>query len=303
MRSPQEALRGEIVAVLNTGSGSCDGTSTEKIRCVFAEAGLAHAHVVSVDPAGLETALDSAVAKAQVLVVLGGDGTIATAANKCGGQGPLLIPLPGGTMNMLPKALYGNLSWQEALAATLAKPTLQPVSGGEIDGHRFYCAAILGAPSLWADAREAVREGHLLDAAQKAFTATRRSLSDDVDYQFGQVAGSAEAVAVICPLISEAMEPEERAFEAVALDPTTAAGLFGLAFHAVYDGWRNDASVTSVKAVDVIVEGHGTLPMILDGEKVRAGRKAKVRFLPTAFDAIVPDPSFRATNVSSNRFH
>jgi diacylglycerol kinase family enzyme len=288
MKSPYDALQGEIVAVLNTGSGSCDETSSTKIKAVFEAAGLDHAEIVVVDPAGLDAALDSAVAKAKVVVVLGGDGTIGTAANKCGEHGPMLIPLPGGTMNMLPKALYGNLSWQDALTATLAKPKLQEVSGGEIDGHRFYCAAILGAPSLWADAREAVREGHLLQAAQKAVTATRRSLSDAVDYQFGQVSGSAEAVAVICPLVSEAMDGGERAFEAVALDPTTASALFGLAFHAVYDGWRNDSSVTSVKAIKVVVEGHGALPMILDGEKVHAGRKAVVNFLPIAFRPIVP---------------
>jgi diacylglycerol kinase family enzyme len=288
MKSPEAALQGDVVAVLNTGSGSCDETSAEKIKAVFAAAGLGHTQIVAVDPAGLDAALSAAVVKADVLVVLGGDGTIGAAASKCAELGPLLIPLPGGTMNMLPKALYGNISWQEALAASLTKPALQEVSGGEINGHRFYCAAILGAPSLWADAREAVREGHLIEAAQKAVTATRRSLSDAVEYQFGEISGSAEAVAVICPLISEAMDSAERAFEAVALDPTTASAVFGLAFHAVYDGWRSDPSVTSVKATKVVVEGHGALPMILDGEKVQAGRKAVVNYLPIAFRTIVP---------------
>jgi diacylglycerol kinase family enzyme len=289
MNSPADALKGKLVAILNTGSGSCDATSADQAKAVFAEAGRGHVEIVSVDPAGLDAALDAAVAKAKVLVVLGGDGTIGTAANKCGDKGPLLIPLPGGTMNMLPKALYGSLSWQEALAATLAQPKLQKVSGGVVGDHRFYCAAILGAPSLWADAREAVREGHLLEAAQKAVTATRRSLSDAVDYRFGKISGSAEAVAVICPLVSDALDGDEPALEAVALDPTTAAGLFGLAFHAAYDGWRNDPSVTCVKATKVEVEGHGALPVILDGEKVRTGRKAVVTFLPVAFRAIVPD--------------
>jgi diacylglycerol kinase family enzyme len=289
MNSPTDALHGKLVAVLNMGSGSCDETSADLAKAVFVEAGMGHVEIVAVDPASLEAALDAAVAKAKVLVVLGGDGTIGTAATKCGDKGPLLIPLPGGTMNMLPKALYGNRPWTEALAETLAKPMLQRVSGGEVGGHRFYCAAILGAPSLWADAREAVREGHLLEAAQKAVTAARRSLSDAVDYQFGEISGSAEAVAVICPLVSEALDGDEPALEAAALDPTTASGLFGLAFHAAYDGWRNDPSVTCVKATKVVVEGHGDLPMILDGEKVRAGRMAVVTFLPVAFRAIVPE--------------
>jgi diacylglycerol kinase family enzyme len=244
--------------------------------------------VVTVDPAGLTAALDAAIAKAKVLIVLGGDGTIGTATTRCGETGPLLIPLPGGTMNMLPKALYGTRSWQDALAATLAAPRVQKVSGGELDEHRFYCVAILGAPSLWADAREAVREGDLLDAAKKAVTATRRSLSDAVEYDFGETSGSGDAVAIICPLISDSLEGHEAALEAVALDLTTATALFGLAFHAAYDGWRNDPSVTRVTTCKVTVAGHGGLPTILDGEKVRVGRKAEVRFLPVAFRALVP---------------
>lgn len=243
---------------------------------------------MSVDPSSLSAALDAAIAKAKVLVVLGGDGTIGTAATRCGEAGPLLIPLPGGTMNMLPKALYGTRNWRDALAATLAAPRIQKVSGGQIDTHRFYCAAILGAPSLWADAREAVREGDLVDAAKMAVTATRRSLSDAVNYDFGEVSGSADAVSVICPLVSEALEGHEPALEAVALDPKTAAGLFGLAFHAAYDGWRNEPSVTCVKTQKVLVTGHGAIPTILDGEKVRVGRKAEVTFLPVAFRALAP---------------
>ncbi|WP_394762175.1 diacylglycerol/lipid kinase family protein [Phenylobacterium sp.] len=288
MTSSADLLRGPIVAILNTGSGSCDASSAGQAEALFAAEGLADVDVVAVTPDRLSDALDAAVAKAKVLIVLGGDGTIGTAATRCGETGPLLIPLPGGTMNMLPKALYGTSDWREALTATLAAPRLQTVSGGELAGHRFYCAAILGAPSLWADAREAVREGHLLDAAQKAVTATRRSLSDAVDFDFGETSGSGDAVAVICPLVSDALTGHERALEAVALDLKTATALFGLAFHAAYDGWRNDPSVIRVTTRNVTVTGHGALPTILDGEKVRIGRKAEIRFLPVAFRALVP---------------
>ena len=281
-------MAGRVVAVLNTGSGSCDETSADRARAVLDQAGLEAAEIVSVDPSGLVEALNTAVASADVLIVLGGDGTIGAAAGLCGGPAaPYLIPLPGGTMNMLPKSLYGAAPWTDALAAVLASPVEQKVSGGELAGHRFYCAAILGAPSLWADAREAVREGHLLEAAQRAVTAARRSLSDAVEYDFGSISGSAEAVAVICPLVSQALPDDARSLEAVALDPDTAAGLFGLAFHAVFDGWRNDPSVTRVKTRNLRVEGHGDLPTILDGEKVEIGRVASVAFIPLAFHAMV----------------
>jgi diacylglycerol kinase family enzyme len=46
--------------------------------------------------------------KRKMLVVLGGDGTIRTAAEACAGTDSYLLPLPGGTLNMLPRALYGR---------------------------------------------------------------------------------------------------------------------------------------------------------------------------------------------------
>ncbi|WP_454762147.1 diacylglycerol/lipid kinase family protein [Caulobacter segnis] len=282
------ALAGRVVAVLNTASGSCDETSESQARQIFAEAGLDAVEIHVVTPSEIVETLKAAIADADVLVVLGGDGTIASAASLCGHDGPYLIPLPGGTMNMLPKALYGGGDWQAALTATLAAPQIRRVSGGETDGQRFYCAAIFGAPSLWADAREAVREGDLVEAAKRAVTATRRSLSDAIAYEFGDRRGSADAVAVICPLISQVMDGKEAAFEAVALDPGTAAGLFGLAFHAAFDGWRNDPSVTRAKVKCVHVLAHGEIPAILDGEKVEIERHAKVTFLPMAFRALVP---------------
>ena len=283
-----EALGGPIVAILNSGSGSCDAQSQKQVEAAFELAGLENVEVLTVEPADLSAALDAAVAKAKVLVVLGGDGTIGTAASRCGASGPLLIPLPGGTMNMLPKSLYGSLNWSEALAATLAAPHLQRVSGGDLNGHRFYCAAILGAPSLWADAREAVREGRVMDAAKTAAIATRRSLADTVDYDFGLTTGSADAISVICPLVSQALADQEAALEAVALDPKTAADLFGLAFHAAFDDWRNDPSVTCTRTRNVRVTGNGPIPAILDGEPVRVGLEALVTYVPVAFRALTP---------------
>ena len=56
---------------------------------------------------------EAARQKLEVLVVLGGDGTIRHAAEACAAQGRYLIPLPGGTMNILARALYGNRSWQD----------------------------------------------------------------------------------------------------------------------------------------------------------------------------------------------
>jgi diacylglycerol kinase family enzyme len=286
---PRDLLAKRLVAVLNVGSGSCDASSSAQAKAVFDAAGLAHAKLVDVEPADLEAALDDAVKQSDVLVVLGGDGTISAAAAKCGAAGRLLIPLPGGTMNMLPKALYGDRSWTVALADTLSDPRVHVVSGGMAEDRPFFCAAILGAPSLCAQAREAGRKGDVVEAVKRAITATRRSATESLDYDFGAgLTGSADAVAVICPAISRAMSEDERTLEAAALDPETAAGLFGLAFHAAFDNWRNGASVSLAKVKTLRVTGHGDVPVILDGETAQLGRTVSVGFVPVAFRALVP---------------
>ncbi len=112
-----------------------------------------------------------------MLLVLAGDGTAGTIASRAGPDGPLVAPLPGGTMNMLPKALYGTGDWQAALRTALSEGAPQYVAGGEVQGHVFYCAAILGSPALWAPAREAVREGRFAQAWTYARRALKRSFS------------------------------------------------------------------------------------------------------------------------------
>lgn len=277
-----------VTAVNNTGSGGSDPGSGERMREIFAAAGLSHAVVIDAAPETVEKALADAAASAGVVVVLGGDGTVRTAAIACGRAEKFLIALPGGTMNMLPHALYGNISWEAALADTLAAPSVRDVSGGMVEGQAFFCAAVLGAPSLWADAREALRRGHPIEAIRRSATALRRA-SDALEYRFDDGArGSAEAVVVLCPLVSRAMVADDLFLEAAAVAPVTASGMFSLAFHAVFDDWRRDPAVSLTQVKTARISGHGRVPVILDGERATMGRTVRVTFSPLAFRALVP---------------
>lgn len=287
-QAAKTALAGRIRAVLNTGSGSVNAASPARMAQIFADAGQGHAEIVVASPADIETTLAAAMNEADVVIVLGGDGTIRTAAHGCGQCGKLLVPLPGGTMNMLPRALYGAKTWPKVLAQVLAKPRVQVVSGGRIGKESFYCAAILGAPSLWADAREAVRHGHLIEAVKRSAVALEHS-GEPLTYDLGDGApAQAEALAIICPLVSRALGDDAPALEVAALEPATASGVFSLAYHAVFDDWRHDPAVSLARVKRVDVSAEGRLPAILDGEKIRLGREARVMFRPMAFRALVP---------------
>ncbi len=227
--------------------------------------------------------------KLEVLIVLGGDGTIRTAAETCAEKGTYLIPLPGGTMNMLPRALYGDAAWEEALEKTLTAPSVKVLSGGRIADKHFFIAAIMGSPVLWAEPRESVREGAIVDAIEKGSVAFRNMFETKVQYLISEeIKGEAEAVALICPLISEEMSDSEQALEVAVIDVESAAEVIGLASTAAFGKWRDDRNILLTKTKRVDVQSSKDIPATLDGERVNLGRSAEIDFVSRAVNVIVP---------------
>ncbi len=276
-----------VEAVVNAASGSVGPGAAEALERIIASYGLA-VRVANAQPKEIGRAVRAAVAaKPDLLVVLAGDGTAALAARLAGPDGPLIAPLPGGTMNMLPHALYGPVSWRDALNATLSDGVVRPISGGEVDGQSFYVAAILGAPALWADAREAVRARHLKLAISRARRALARAFSHKLHYTLGDgTLETTEALTLMCPLVSHG--PVQNALEAAALDPKDAAEALRLGFNAVTGDWRHDPSVRATLTRGGVAWARGRIPAVLDGEPCRLNPRVNFRYLPIAFRALAP---------------
>ncbi|MEV5439943.1 phosphatase PAP2 family protein [Streptomyces sp. NPDC052682] len=81
-----------LVLVANTAAGSAD-----RVRAV--RSALPHAEVVECEPGEVPAGLEKAAARAQVLGVCGGDGTVNAAARIALRHGLPLAVLPGGTLN------------------------------------------------------------------------------------------------------------------------------------------------------------------------------------------------------------
>jgi diacylglycerol kinase family enzyme len=192
-------------------------------------------------------------------------------------------------MNMLPHALYGDRDWQTAMRACLDGGEARTISGGEVGGRLFFVAAILGSPALWATAREAAREGRFNIALARARRAFRRAFSGRLRFTLdGRPEIRAEALTLMCPLVSAALADEERALEAAALDPSSALDVFRLGFNAARGQWREDPSVSAGRCRIGRVQAHGRIPAILDGEPARFDPDVAIRFRPKAFRALVP---------------
>jgi|GEM_PF-3156331 len=255
-------------AVINAASGGTDDSTQEKLEAIFEESRIQGARIWRVEAGGLDTALTEALAAGlDVLVVIGGDGTIRSAAERSTMDGPILIPLPGGTMNMLPKALYGDLGWEEALRLIFKDPFVRTLSGGKIGKEQFVIAAILGAPALWTKAREALREGELVTALEESQHALDSMFASKINYTFNELhTGSAEAVSVICPLISTTLADDREVLEAAVIDLDGAAGVLELAGAAAFGEWRDSQNVGIVHTKSVTVTSDQEIPIIASGE-------------------------------------
>ena len=281
---------GKVVVLVNPMSGGVGANAAADVGEIL-NGFACESEVVSLEGEGMDQTIETVLAgDADHIVVLAGDGPGGAVASRAGANGPLVAPLPGGTMNMLPKALYGTTDWKEALRVILEDGEPQYVSGGEVEGHAFYCAAILGAPALWAPAREALRGGKLKLALTHARRAWRRAFSGRIRFDLdGGPRQRAEALVLISPMISRALD-DPVGLEAAAMNPHDAADAFRLAAHALFDDWRHDPAVRSRPARRIRVAARSRIPAVLDGEPILLSADATIRFLPKAFRALAPRP-------------
>ncbi|PYL64784.1 MAG: hypothetical protein DMF20_09970 [Verrucomicrobia bacterium] len=279
-----------VGAIINTSSGGGNSESEQKMFRILTRAGIVEPKLWCGEATEMERFFaEAAGQKLDIFIVLGGDGTIRTAAEACAEKGSYFIPLPGGTMNMLPRALYGDVSWEEGLKKTLTAPSTKVLSGGRVANKQFFIAAIVGAPVLWTQPRESMREGNIADAIKKGSVAFRRMFKTKVQYLIADGAkGETEAVALICPLVSEEMSDSEQALEAAIIDVESAAEMVGLATTAAFGKWRDDRNILLTKTKRVNVQSTKEIPATLDGEKVNLGRSAEIDFVSRALTVLVP---------------
>lgn len=92
-------------------------------------------------------AAEAAAAGAEVVVVLGGDGTVNEAANGLMGTGVALAPLPGGSTNVFARTVGFHKKIGKAapqLRSALAQGSFRSMSVGVVNGRRFLFHVGLG---------------------------------------------------------------------------------------------------------------------------------------------------------------
>jgi diacylglycerol kinase family enzyme len=277
-----------VIAVVNPKAGSVGEGAAEELMAILGERGVSGRVLAVSAPdelgADLQRAAEDGIDAA---IILGGDGTARTAAELAGPDGVPLILLPGGTMNVLPHALYGPLNWQAALARALDEGHAQDLPGARAGDHLFFVAAMFGSPALAATAREAIREGKIVAAVDRARFAMRRAFGRRLRARADHAPlRRTEAAAVIAPLVAQG--PGLDRMETAYLDPAGALSAFRLGVGALTGGWRKDPSVELAVCTSADIYGRGEVPAILDGEQAAMSAHVRIEVVPRAARVIAP---------------
>lgn len=167
-----------VAVVMNAKAGALlarHDDSQAALAALFADAGL-QAQFIGEDAGALPARITAALAaRPDAVIVAGGDGTVACAAQIMRGSDIPLGILPGGTVNLLAKDLRLPIGDIEAAIAGLARAQRRAIDVAEVNGQVFLCAVMLGLPTHLGRHRENAR-GAALKFLRRLPLATLRNI-------------------------------------------------------------------------------------------------------------------------------
>ena len=154
-----------LCAILNASAGSLVGKALDEtvaaVREGFAAAG-ATIEIRTPEAKDLTATLEKTASEDwDAIIIGGGDGTIATAADICAKYDMAMGVLPLGTMNMLARDLTIPLTVKEAIPA-LAQGEIRHIDMAAVNGQTYLCNATFGLVPMVGSEREAQRGKALL---------------------------------------------------------------------------------------------------------------------------------------------
>lgn len=246
--------------ISNSASGSSTEQKCETIDALFSEQQLeVRGRTAFPEEAlpGRETLDEAGV---DTVVLFAGDGTINAAVCKLADWNGAILILPGGTMNLLAKALHGNADPATIIhrAADVDQRIAMPfVQAGP---HRALVGLILGPAAHWVRAREAVRTGRLRAFRRAVANAWTRTFSSGIRLE--AVAGlrhRAQAVFVT---------PDHGKLDVAAVTARDWRSITSLGWIWLTGDWVAAAAVTQVKADKMRVAARRPVLALFDGEPV-----------------------------------
>jgi len=294
----------KIAFVVNQAAGTASSTDVatleERVRATLSETEI---NFASVAPQDLEKAFDDAFAQEpDVVVVFGGDGTAREAAKRALATQIPIAPLPGGTMNVLPRLVFGHADLEQAIQ-DLPTCKITGLDTGVVGGQPFFLSAAFGFAGPLARLRESMRPPRRIrevgSAALTAMRALGPSLRGGVKWRrAGAKWHHAQTLVVALGSMERVLTPEEQEvhtgerLQAAALRLTSIWDVAKLGGDAVrLRDWRELNQLTLVSARRVEVELRSKRPLaVLDGEPVRLSHATEITVSEGALPVLAARP-------------
>ncbi|MCC2601739.1 diacylglycerol kinase family protein [Sphingopyxis yananensis] len=183
------------IMVCNAQSGSHDPEMETQLGEILRAAGRPFVHSIHLPDDDVPSRDMLEAHEADLLVIWTGDGSIRAAAQKIDGWDGAILPLPGGTLNLLSKKLHGDRDPADILrdvvsdhamrrsipilrgsAHSLADASSGP-SSGEGDDSIALITILAGPATRWAEVRETLRQDGIISATRSAPDAVNAMLN------------------------------------------------------------------------------------------------------------------------------
>jgi diacylglycerol kinase family enzyme len=270
--------------ISNAQSGSTSQSKCAAIEAICHERGLTLVRHSRFPDDDLPDEVGLAAERIDTVVLFAGDGTInACLCTLANWQGSILI-LPGGTMNLLAKALHGNREPEDIIHAAHASPVRVARPYIEAGSSRAFVAVILGPAAHWADVREAARKGLYSRLFRFTVRAWRRTFRQAV--RITGVAGMRRGYQAIF------VTPGEEGMRVAAVDARDWRTIIDLGWEWLRGDWVAARGVEEKPATSFWTSGKRPVLALFDGEGITiapgtsfiSGRSAEV-FLATEPEA------------------
>ncbi|WP_315764660.1 diacylglycerol/lipid kinase family protein [Sphingomonas sp. Y38-1Y] len=247
--------------ITNPSSGSATREKCDAIEAVFEERGL---KLVGRTGFPDETLPDGAAldaAGADTVVLFAGDGTINAVLCKLAEWGGRFLILPGGTMNLLARALHDSLDPHAIIHAANDGYRTVSMPFVEAGPHRAFVGLIIGPAAQWFRAREAVRKRRLFSFFRAMRHAWGRTFGKGIRVS-GPVRLRRRYQAVL-------VKPDARGLDVAGIDARDWRAIAELGWNWVSGEWVNAASVTHALSRHLVIEGSRPVLALFDGEPER----------------------------------
>ncbi len=155
--------------ICNTQSGSHDAAIRDQIADLCRAHGAPLVHIFALPDDDIPDVTELKLQRIDLLLVWTGDGTINAAAGAAAGWDGAILPLPGGTLNLLSKALHGDRPALRILADALdGTSRRQPIPTIRSAAGEALITVVAGPATGWAAVRETMRQDGLIEASRAA---------------------------------------------------------------------------------------------------------------------------------------